>query len=724
MEVLRAEFWRKIWNSWELRAMVVFTLAVQIVLVFFGQKRKSSYNLKLRIAVWSAYLTADSVATVALGVLSSKLGDVNERNGGRLGYNDKLLAFWSPLLLILLGGPDTITSYSLEDNALWLRHCLGLAVQTSATTYIIFMAWTSSYLSYLSSVMALVGLVKYGERVCALWMASNDMLKQSMLAPPDPSPNYPRFMEEYTLKQAEGYYVVADEVIEVQVPEGIHSNGDDLADDSEVIVKSYDLLQMFKCLFVELILSHDERNTSKSIFKAIDPVKAFRIVEIELGFIYDLLHTKAMVLYTKWGIRLRLFTFSSTLLVLVLFSWAKKLHLSRVDLYITYLLLAVIVFLETYSILMLVSSDWSNIWLRKHNKSRALRRAVNFVRLPRQPRWSHSIAQFSLLSFCTKERPLVCHNVVEFLKINEKLEKYHYTLHEDVSDEIRNWIFKHIKDEFLDVEERHAPVPIDIHESLAKLLKDYLLDQVTWSTKGELDQIVLNWHIATELSYYSDREKGWNESKLPHFRTSFLLSRYMFYLLVMYPSMLPSGIGEIRLRDTFAEAFNFFKDHRIPNSGSNQQPYRWMKNLMNDRGNRNENNPHLQRATKMLLEVSTEVPPSKVKGGKSKSVLFDGCMIVAAIRDRETSIKWETIGEFWVKILMYAASQCRGDRHAGQLRRGGELLTHVWLMMAHFGLTDHFKMTQGQAIAKLILRQAFVRVMTNTYSGLVHLDRH
>ncbi|XP_056171601.1 uncharacterized protein LOC115663140 [Syzygium oleosum] len=230
------------------------------------------------------------------------------------------------MLLLLLGGPDTITSYSLEDNELWLRHCLRLAVQTSATTYIIFMAWTSSYLSYHKSVIALVGIVKYGERVCALWMASNDKLKQSMLAPPDSSLNYPRF-PEYTLKKAEGYIIVVDTLIEIEEPEGIPST---MIDPKE-IVKAYDLLQIFKCLFVEWTFSYGERNISRSIFKDIHFKDAFRIVEIELGFLYDLLHTKATVLYTKWGL-LRSFTFSSTLLVLVLFSLAKKSHLSRSDL--------------------------------------------------------------------------------------------------------------------------------------------------------------------------------------------------------------------------------------------------------------------------------------------------------------------------------------------------------------------------------------------------------
>ncbi|XP_030461089.1 uncharacterized protein LOC115681319 [Syzygium oleosum] len=708
-EALRAEFWRTLWKLWGLRAMVLFMLAVQIVLILFGHKRKSSRNLKLRIAVWSAYSTADSLAGLALGVLSNKLGEVNERNGGRLSDNDKLLALWSPLLLLLLGGPDTITSYSMEDNALWLRQCLGLAAQTSATAYIIFMAWTSSYLSYLSLVIALVGLVRYGERVCALWMASNDKLKQLALGPPYLSTSYRHYMEEYTMKQAEGYYVVADEVIEVQVPEGIPSGGDDLSTviDSEVIGTAYGLFQMFKCLFFELTLSHAEKNTSTSIFKAIDSEKAFGIVEIELGFLYDLLHTKAGVLYTKWGLLLRLFTFSSILLVLVLFSLAKKSHLARVDLSITYLLLAVIVFFETYSILMLVSSDWSDLWLGKHNKNRALRCAANFIRLPRQPRWSHSIAQLSLLSLCSKERPLVCQNVLEFLKISEKLEKYHYILHEDVSNEIKTWIFHHVKDELYNVEEHHAPVHVDIEKSLARLLKGYGLAQAKWATEGDFYQVVLTWHIATELSYYSDTVKGQWESDLPHFRLSKLLSRYMLYLLVMNPSMLPVGNREISLRDTFAEAFKFFEDNQIPKSESNREPYRWIKNLVINRGKKNEmNSSYLQRASRLLLEKSNKVllPPTKMIGGKSKSVFYDGCRIAEQIKEREISLKWEAIGKLWVEILIYVARQCKGDRHAGQLRRGGELLTHVWLMMAHFGLTDSFHRNEGRVIAKLILR--------------------
>ncbi|XP_018732080.2 uncharacterized protein LOC104449402 [Eucalyptus grandis] len=706
---------REIWKKWELRAMVLFTLGVQIVLLLLGNRRKSCPKVWLRVLVWCAYLTSDYVATVALGVLSRKLGEVNEQSG-YLDDNSKLVALWAPLLLLLLGGPDTITAYSLEDNALWLRHLLALGVQAGATAYVLFMAWTSSSLSVLSLVMILVGLIKYGERTWVRWLASKDKLRESMLSPPDPSPNYPRFMAEYSLKQAEGYHVTADEVIEVQVPAGLYATGDlsniNYAQKTKrgipvhLIIKAYGLLQIFKCLFIDLILSYDDRDLSRSIFKGISWNDAFQLIEIELGFMYDLLYTKAMLLYSVWGFRRRFITFSLTLLVLAFFSLIEKYperstekekyaECSTVDLYITYALLVVIIIFEIYSILILLSSDWTDVWLSVHNKSRALHHAVTCVQLPKQPRWSNSIAQFSLLEFCINENPLVCHGILKRLNINEKLDKYHYTAFEKVQPELKKMIFERVKvkyDDRMKMKSDKLEMPTDPGQ-IGTVLDGYEHKDEIWSTEAEFDQIILTWHIATELCYYSDNVREFTE-----YRLSKLLSRYMFYLLVRYPSTLPNGIGQIRIRDTFAEAIKFFEEqaHSNPRRGESHGA---SSNEVVRRSRR-----ALKSACDMLLKVNTEVPPTKVKGGRSKSVLFDGCQLATALNKVERTKKWKMIGHLWVEVLLFAASQSRGDCHADQLRRGGELLTHVWLLLAHFGLTDHFKMTQGHAIAKLILR--------------------
>ena len=102
--------------------------------------------------------------------------------------------------------------------------------------------------------------------------------------------------------------------------------------------------------------------------------------------------------------------------------------------------------------------------------------------------------------------------------------------------------------------------------------------------------------------------------------------------------------------------------------------------------------------------MNTEVAPNKEKGDRSKSVLFDACKLASelqAISDKNR--KWKMISNVWVEMLPYAACHCRGNYPAQQLRRGGELLTHVWLLMAHFGLTEQFQIYQGHARARLVV---------------------
>ncbi|KAF8017326.1 hypothetical protein BT93_H2495 [Corymbia citriodora subsp. variegata] len=102
--------------------------------------------------------------------------------------------------------------------------------------------------------------------------------------------------------------------------------------------------------------------------------------------------------------------------------------------------------------------------------------------------------------------------------------------------------------------------------------------------------------------------------------------------------------------------------------------------------------------------VKTELNSTVSKGDRSKYVLFHGCQLASQLDKIKEPKKWEIISEVWVEMLCQAASKCKASYHAQQLRRGGELLTHVWLMMAHFGLTDHFQIPATPAIAKLIMQ--------------------
>ncbi|TKY63304.1 hypothetical protein E2542_SST13175 [Spatholobus suberectus] len=129
------------WDKWELRGLILLSLVSLIILTLLGDRRKYKPNILTRPLLWSAYLVADWVAAVAMGVISSNLGDYYNKGEQPKNVNPQLLAFWAPFFLMHLGGPDTITAYALEDNELWLRHFVGLLSQTALTVYVIILSW-------------------------------------------------------------------------------------------------------------------------------------------------------------------------------------------------------------------------------------------------------------------------------------------------------------------------------------------------------------------------------------------------------------------------------------------------------------------------------------------------------------------------------------------------------------------------------------------------------
>ncbi|TYI32203.1 hypothetical protein ES332_A04G043200v1 [Gossypium tomentosum] len=300
-----------------------------------------------------------------------------------------------------MGGPDAITAYSLEDNQLWLRHLFGLIVQTTVTIYIFLMAWTGSLLSRLTIPMIVAGSIKYAERTWTLWRASTGELRDLMLTSPDPGPNYPKLMDEYSLRKSEGFLVTIEEV-----NEGAQEL-DIITSDKDNIIKATAMFEIFKRLFADLILSFKDKEKSQHLFEdeKMSSKDAFDVVAIELGFMYDLLYTKAMVNYTRSGLVCRFTTVLLTCLALGLFSTDNLNKNEKADVCITFLLLVVAVLLEIYATFLLLCSDQTNHWLIKNKRTSILRATRCLTSLFDQKRWSGRILQYSLLSYCLEERP-------------------------------------------------------------------------------------------------------------------------------------------------------------------------------------------------------------------------------------------------------------------------------------------------------------------------------
>lgn len=129
-----------------------------------------------------------------------------------------------------------------------------------------------------------------------------------------------------------------------------------------VITEASHFFVIFKRLFVNLILSFQERTQSQSTFLRLTPEQAYKIIEIELSLMYDTLHSKAAVIHTWYGRLFRCLTLLSTSTACVLFNMldrGKHKSHSRIDICITNILFGGALCLEVYAIGMMLVSYWT-----------------------------------------------------------------------------------------------------------------------------------------------------------------------------------------------------------------------------------------------------------------------------------------------------------------------------------------------------------------------------
>lgn len=320
-----------------------------------------------------------------------------------------------------------------------------------------------------------------------------------------------------------------------------------------------------------------------------------------------------------------------------------------------------------------VCSDWADLWLNRHNRTRDTL-FFQCLKQPTKQRWSNSIAQLDVLSVAFNEKPTRVLRIQKLFRVDEYLEKQRYETYTEVSANLKDVIHSQFKKFMEFMAKNPNEKPLCVHRG-SYSLRENECTNLLWSTdEVDFDQSILIWHIATTLCYdlAVDDERGVNRIESNH------MSKYLLNLLVSNPEMMPKGIGMMRYRDTCADAKRFF----------------------------NRKGPFTSKAEayNILLQVNcNEVLPIVVTGDRSKTVLFDGCRLALVLREMKVELMWKVISQVWIEMLGYAAANCGGYHHSQQLGRGGQLLTHVWLLMAHLGLTDHFQVAKGHARAKLIV---------------------
>uniref|UniRef100_A0A0A8Z9I4 DUF4220 domain-containing protein n=1 Tax=Arundo donax TaxID=35708 RepID=A0A0A8Z9I4_ARUDO len=743
-------------SDWEIRVAVLLSLLFQVLLIFIGPTRKRTANPLARFASWSCYLLADWVADLALGLLVNNLGNIGgnssstssttsvglKRGTATLASSGSpgIFAFWTPFLLLHLGGPDTITAYSIEDNELWLRHLIGLLFQLFAACVIFSCSLKGNPMIPATVLMYLVGIIKYSERTYSLYSSSVDGVLSNILPSPNPGLNYAKLMTVFSGKEKAGLVVqvVTANGVAIeskQAREQVEIDRLALPSERSLEAQAYYLFKMFRSVCYDINLGHKARKMSQAFFldrKETTAPNAFKVIEVELNFVYDMVHTKEPVAHSKLGYILRFIGSTCIISSVVAFFRLDKGSIHRVDVAITYALLLGGLVLDVVALAMLIFCfNWTLVFLEESSRLRWLVSPVRFLK-PHLRRWSEMTSQMNLIGYCLgKPDGAVAKGVGYYLgkhggalakgvgsclgkhsrvlamgagKLREIFDDLIFVRREplrsretqeatknDKESILLKFIFDELKDTairvqkstyeemrkacsyrgervLMDIKERPAKEQLQRKEQVGSGESEIAEDEVTKCdilvdsvTKWDFDESLLMWHIATELCFVPNTEGTF-------MTISKTLSEYMLYLLVKQPKILAAsaGVGQRAYQDTCAEARRFFKSAAM-----------W--------------DPDQEDARRMLLNTNTSVDPMVVKGGRSRSVLFHACILAKELRGIDEEKRWKVVARVWMEMLTYAAAKCKGTTHVHQLARGGELITMVWLLMAHMGIGNIYQ---------------------------------
>uniref|UniRef100_A0A0E0BHH1 Peptidase S8/S53 domain-containing protein n=1 Tax=Oryza glumipatula TaxID=40148 RepID=A0A0E0BHH1_9ORYZ len=386
-----------------------------------------------------------------------------------------------------------------------------------------------------------------------------------------------------------------------------------------------------------------------------------KLLEIELAMMSDDLYTKAMVLQTRSGIILRFISHVFMIAAFVLFLIASnKQQYKRVDIAITYVLFIGGFVLDVCSFFLVAMSPWTWAFFRAQNCNRLAH--ISWLILcscigwpEKKPLWSSSMGQYNFLSssigFDESRSSSKMFTILRKMlnAVNKKLwfrkiwHIKHVKVDKDIMDIMVTWVGRLAREEFTRITQQQS------WANLRPIINCTL--NIPANSFG--DNIVLL-HIYTDLHLRKqpDNEAIGAESETASSSTADIMdicrkiSNYIVYLLVAQPSMLPlSGAAD----DTTA-AFH----EKISKKGSSKQD---------------------------VLETCYQLVEDQLEFG------YEECL-----KEQEQPGPWrETLMEIrdmWLRLLIYIAGKCQVELHAQQLGRGGELLTFVWLLMAHHDIGD------------------------------------
>ncbi|CAN6463480.1 unnamed protein product [Victoria cruziana] len=716
-------------NLWKLEALTALCTVLLLCLALFGsyRHRNSSASLSHRL-LWFSSAVSHDLITFTLGIMSTS------RN-----YHD-LLGFWAVYLLILVGGTDTVSAFELEDiekrKANFLYFCAkSLVAGTVVAAYPL-----SGKLQIGVWVLYLLAFTRIRELGAAHLNASKSfgLDEQSKLVG-----DYMSNVEPYLSRDAEaeptsmkGYnYIFYGEghaadvrlgqplplslVTIDQVWQSLHGLDDRIKD----TCLSFALFKMIKRSLVGIDMAEkDEPKTWRLVRDGLlseeDGHRAFRVVEVELGFLFEYFYTKYSLLHSKEFIVIRISVSLSVIVSCILcIIWLGNYESTadhcafypngaggvNLDVLGTRVILGVLASLEVIQLINLATTNWFKMLLvsvcvkqdsilqsssQRHKDARiGMFKKMMCLRLIEIIETMNS-----MFRVCCLRRPWM-----ENLPQYSLLESYRYGRLRSTGGRLLGLLLRGLALKpmrglkpatFVPLRPEIKRTVVDRLRSSWRHLRNGEFSLMQNSAHKELSWLRINretcihriliWHIATTLCEPPPPVRRWWSAAFPrkwrsrerniykqiapcntHQLVATQLSKYCAYLVAFAPELLPGN--RFLTRTTF--------DDVVADATARLGKCRTTEQMQ-------------ERARELAGEWTEEAAAS------SGSVVCLGSILANQLGMMEEERRWKILADFWTEMILSVASCRQSWAHVEHLPRGGEFITHLWALLYHSGISN------------------------------------
>jgi hypothetical protein len=404
--------------------------------------------------------------------------------------------------------------------------------------------------------------------------------------------------------------------------------------------------------------------------------RAFRVVEAELGFLFDFFYARypsikdtlapdsvvyAMILATS------IFTlFCPDLLKYRPTMGGTNIFVQgfNLDLLVTRLVIVWYIFLESYQFLSLfIFSDWHKVkmmcrYVRKESWHRAI------VEIPLKVMchfnitkyWKGSIGQYFILD---NAHPHPVKSFLSWISL-QALDASMMTSSIRLLPEARQAVLRRLKATGGTITDGR----IWLYDT-GVIDKD--LDQ-TCFLGHTYARYIMTWHVATSIcSYGLTMEDTSSQELVKNHAIATKLSGYCAYLLAFKPDLVPdiTCTSLSIARGTLQNAREYLAECK-----SNKEMY--------------DKLIELGRSYSKVYEVR---------------FLHEGAMVAAHLIENDVTVtdedRWRVLSVFWANMMLWIASSDRAVAHATRMATGGEFITLIWALLTHAHIVDKLQPPGG-----------------------------